>query len=394
MNSLIEEPLNQPISCQDLFERFLRLSVNDGSASPRTLKAYREGLGAYFAWCKATEINIDPIEPSRATFDDIQAYRTWLSKNYKHSTASLRLTSVRVLYKSLQRWGNRKDDPSAGVKVARNRTSPATQIISKSLTPEEASLLWNHLFHSKSIMGIRDRAIIALMLWQGLRVSEVSYLTSHEVDPGFSTILIHGKGNKERIIQIAPPTREALMEWSKINIGTSTDFLFYALDDKNLRRLSIRSIERIVNKYMAKLGFKKPGRSAHSLRHTYSVLSVMGGSQREALADSLGHKDMTTTDYYIRAAGILQSNPGSLAWNYANKENQMQETQDKQIATGTGPTGRRITFVERDSQIVVLDESGKKLAFSSNLNSLEAAGFRVNVPENSEARDYKVPANS
>ena len=73
--------------------------------------------------------------------------------------------------------------------------------------------------------------------------------------------------------------------------------------------MTVRSVERAVNKALEAVGAKVPGRSCHSLRHFYGIAAVMGGAGREALADSMGHAQISTQDVYCRAAAQYQGNP-------------------------------------------------------------------------------------
>ena len=88
------------------FEDYLRLNVNDGAASPRTIKAYKEGLCGFLTWCRGAGAH--PLAASRT---DIQEYRTFLNARYKRSTARLKLLAVQLLFKALQAQGLRQDNP-------------------------------------------------------------------------------------------------------------------------------------------------------------------------------------------------------------------------------------------------------------------------------------------
>lgn len=317
MASEIEETLNpkvivQPVDVQEAFERFLRLSVADGSASPRTIKAYREGIAVFFKWCKQRM-----LDPERATFDDVQEYRKFLAGVYARSTCQLRLLAVRVLYQALQRWGMRKDNPADGIRAAKERTDRRAKVLDKALTREETKTLIGHLPPITTIAGARDQAIILLMLLQGLRCEEITNINAEDIDQAaFGWMIVRGKGSKMRKVYLGNSARGALIQWYEKRNGRFAfdNPLFHQLEDGNgTARLSVRTIQRIADKYLNAAGLKRPGRGAHSLRHTYALLAVQGGADREALGDSMGHANLATTDIYIRAAGQLQANPAEKA---------------------------------------------------------------------------------
>lgn len=300
MNDMMK---TEQMSLQELFERFLRLSVADGRASPRTIASYRDGLALYFSWLKDRD-----MDPLTTTYDEVQIYRSWLIAKYKPGTVRIRLTAVRVLYRALQRWGRRPDDPAAGIKGPKERSSPVDKLMQRGLSPDEAKLLLVGIGQYDGAAAARDRAIIELLLFQGLRADELAGARLEDLDMlGLSAIKIMGKGSKERTIMLSERCRISLKRWLELR-GTLPGALFHRLEGEAVR-LSVRTIERIVDKGLKRAGLKRPGRSAHALRHTYAVLSVLGGAQRERLGDSLGHASLSTTDVYIRAAGRYQENP-------------------------------------------------------------------------------------
>jgi integrase/recombinase XerC len=313
----------EPLNSEQLFERILRLSVADGTASQRTLDAYREGLALYLAWCESHWQSPhlgSVLDPRRATFDDIQQYRRWLGERYKRSTIKLRLTAVRLLYTAMQRWGVRQDNPAAGVRAPRADSTKTAAVLRKCLSPQEAVELNVDLSLLPSgALEARDNCMIGLMLYHGLRAGEISRLEDEDADLAtFRRIRVLGKGGKEREILLIDRTAELLRHWIANGHG-QPDFvrghhpLFYRLDRHGREPLSVRSIERAVDRRLQDLGLKQAGRSAHALRHTFAVMATLGGAGQQALAEVLGHADIRTTDVYTRAAAAFQSNPAEKA---------------------------------------------------------------------------------
>lgn len=390
-----QSPTHQPqteisrLSVEELFERFLRLSVADGSASPRTLRSYREGLALYFSWCSESQ---QPLDPQLAGFDHIQEYRRWLSERYKPNTCRLRLAAVRVLYQALQRWGRRSDNPAAGVKAAADHTPAFDRVLKQALDPKEALLLWQSI-HLVRLSDRRDRAIIGLMLWNGLRAGEVVNLEWRDVSmPGCPSITVDGKGDKERVVPLAQEARWALNDWMQLGAFTIEGFnpVFFTWDNQ-AQPLTVRTIERITDKWLRACHLKRPGRSAHCLRHTYAVLAVLGGADREVLGDTMGHSRLTTTDIYIRAAARHQAGVAEAAWKAANREvNNMTENQ---IGTGKDPQGQAVTYVQRGSIVVVLDARGEKITHSDRLEYLQKVGYTVNDEQGQSPGQVIPPGN-
>lgn len=299
--------LVEQITTEAAFEKFLRLSVADGAASPRTLRVYRDGFTSFLNWCTPNS-----VDPRTATFDDIERYRGFLiSLKLKRATVKLRLVAVRALYTALQRWGVRPDNPAAGIKTPRDKEAGVHSVLRKALSPEEARRLLAVLPGTWAPQDIRDATMVRLMLFHGLRAGEIATLPAIAVDyQSFSSLNITGKGGKPRTVILTPETRKDLIAWTASVKHPHKDApMFFSFDREGMRAISVRGIERIVDKYLVKAGLKQVGRSAHALRHTAAVLAVMGGAQREAIAESFGHASIATTDIYARAAAQFQSNP-------------------------------------------------------------------------------------
>lgn len=279
-------------SVNTAIEHFLRLSVADGDARPRTIGAYRAGAAAFTRWAASVGIN-----PLRADHEDVLAYRAHLvAAGYSRATIQARLVAVRLLYKALQRWGGRLDNPAEGVRAPKRREGASSAIMARAVTPQQARATLEVAPEG------RDGAIVRLMLSHGLRAGECAALVPGDLSPAGDVLNVPGKGGKRRILVLSYRCREDLS--AAMAAGGPTLF-----QRRGGGSLSVRSIERAVNKVLDAAGARVPGRSAHSLRHGHALLAAIGGAGREALADEMGHADIRTTDIYTRAAAAYQANP-------------------------------------------------------------------------------------
>jgi len=284
------------------FEDYLRLNVNDGAAAPRTIKAYQEGLCCFLKWCRSSGAH--PLAASR---QDLQEYRAHLNETYKRSTARLKLLAVKLLFNAMQAQGLRGDNPAAGIRAAKDRTTTEERVIEKALSIGEARRLLAVIPAGYTKRGARDRAIMLLMLLCGLRAEEVCALTWGDVTD--KRITVHGKGDKDRSVDLAPTLATTLKSLHDFRQEDSPRR--FVCESKTKSRLTVRTIERTVDRLLSRADLKRPGRSAHALRHTYAMLCILTGGDREALRASMGHATMATTDIYIGAASRFQSNPAA-----------------------------------------------------------------------------------
>lgn len=295
MSTLPAAPVAALPSVQEAVERFLRLSVADGDARPRTVEAYRAGAAFYLQWAAARG-----LDPLTATHEDVLAYRAHLATEagYKRATVRLRLVAVRLLYRALQRWGGRLDNPAEGVRAPREKESDSSAVLSRAVTPDQA----------KAALEVapegRDGALVRLMLAHGLRAGECSQLQDTDLSPAGDTLSVPGKGGKRRILVLSYRCRQDL---AAARAAGGPGPIFRRRGGRG--PLSVRSIERAVNRVLEAVGAKTPGKSAHALRHGFGILATIGGAPAGAIGEHMGHADPKTTSGYTRAAWQYMANP-------------------------------------------------------------------------------------
>ena len=152
--------------------------------------------------------------------------------------------------------------------------------------------------------GLRDRAIIELLFSGGLRVSELTKLNRDSINLERREFLVRGKGSKDRPIFIS----EAAADWVERDLNVRKDTLAplflsnsrrtQAVDTSgDYRRLTPRSVERIVQKYAKLAGITKHV-SPHTLRHSFATDLLMNGADLRSVQTMLGHADISTTQIY------------------------------------------------------------------------------------------------
>ena len=178
------------------------------------------------------------------------------------------------------------------------------------LEPEEAEKLLK-IPSKRYLPGVRNRAIISIMLNMGLRVSEVSNLRPGDVNLTKNKLrIVAGKGNVDRDLAIPFYTAELLRAW-KDKKPTGTEYFFCIIKNrkegkfasKTGSKLSIRGIQVFVKRYAVRAGIAK-NISPHTLRHTYATQYYKQTKDIETLRRILGHSDISTTTIYITLANI------------------------------------------------------------------------------------------
>jgi len=165
------------------------------------------------------------------------------------------------------------------------------------LEPEEAQKLLKQP-NKRYPTGLRNKAIMSLMLHCGLRLAEATNLRPGSINLTKGKLrIINGKGNKDRDLAIPEYLVDLLEAWRKIR--PKGDYFFSTLKGK---KLSDRYIQQMVGRYALKAGINNKKISPHTLRHSYATQFYKQTKDIETLRRILGHTDIGTTTIYITLA--------------------------------------------------------------------------------------------
>lgn len=163
----------------------------------------------------------------------------------------------------------------------------------------------------------RDLALIDILISTGIRIAEAADISLNDIVYSEHTVLIHGKGRKQRLIYIScPQTWNNLMQWLKVRKveNTLSDKLFI---NRYGKQLSIHGIE-----YIYKSIKKSAGISAHStphyLRHTFATNLLANGADLRSVQEILGHSSVSTTEIYTEVT-VKRKKQVLNKYNYRNK---------------------------------------------------------------------------
>ena len=269
---------------------------------------------------KAREVLRLLVEVDRA---DLIAYRVHLVEVLGLSPAGVnrRLSGVRSVLRELHLRDLRPDNPGAAVRGLRTNGTHSPTI---GLSAEQARALVDAP-QGSDLPALRDRAILAVMVRNGLRSAEVVGLTVGDLgeDQGFRVATIRGKGDRTRQAKLAGPTWEALRAWlDAADRGAGGDGapVFCPLRKygrKELatclaweRALTTEALAKIVRKW-AKVALPEEVAahiSPHSLRHTFVTIALEAGASLRRVQYAAGHSDPRTTERYDRARENLNDN--------------------------------------------------------------------------------------
>lgn len=288
----------------DLIEDFLEHLEIEGGRSKRTIENYRLYLERFLEISQDV-LNKDDIKPEDITRELLRKYRLKLNRygsengkdDLKTITQAYHLIALRGFLKYLARREIKSLDPSL---------IDLPHVVRKQVTFlhfNEVEDMLNQIDTSTE-SGLRDRAIIELLYSGGLRVSELVSLDRGSINLERREFMVRGKGSKDRPIFISQSAADRVRDY----LDTRTDSLpalflnnsrnTQAVDTSgNYRRMTPRSIERIVEKYARMAGITKHV-SPHTLRHSFATDLLMNGADLRSVQSMLGHADISTTQIY------------------------------------------------------------------------------------------------
>jgi len=294
------ELLTTPVMpVEQMVADWLHLDVANGDACVDTLKTYRGNFGAWLTWCRENQ-----VPPGQATIEDIKGWRQDLiAAGSKPSTISLKLTTVRRFYQSAVDRGILESNPAATVRAPRERRAVKEQI--KYLSAGEAELLFRAVPKDSEIKSLRDKAMIGLMVLEGLRRVEIVRACVSDIGSDLEglRLLVHGKG-KERFIYPREDTARVLQEYLAARGTVERDnqgeplFVQVRKGGTAMGRISRTGVNKVVDHYLQKAGLKREGLSCHALRHTCGALLYQATRDVRAVQETLGHSNIATSASY------------------------------------------------------------------------------------------------
>jgi integrase/recombinase XerD len=289
------------------FEEFLQ---NQRGLAATTVREYGYDLKYYYAWLDREKKKVEEIGPK-----DLTGYVRYLrgEKGLEPKTCKRKIAGISTYYKWMVREGITKNDPVYFIELPK---PPKRLPVYLTEDEEERFVTWLEKEAARRpIIGARDKTIFMLMLYAGLRVSEVVGLMEKQVTTkeGYPvSITVIGKGNKERQVYLNEEVSRALKFWiearklmredpdfaRKVTKRTSKEiesaYLFAGRSGGHLERSTIGLKMKRIRKEL--FGEKKV--SAHKLRHTFATMLFRAGVDLNTIKELLGHSSIATTQIY------------------------------------------------------------------------------------------------
>lgn len=276
------------------------LAALDCSEDTRT--AYRLGMGKFLDW-----LADNGLEATAAT---IRQWRDGLKGQYSAATVNVRLSAVRSFYAWADDQGRIAINPAAGVKGAKRRgTSKAHK--RDELTAGEIRAILAEC-DPNTPTGARDRALVALMAYTGVRSVEAHRADVGDIrtKDGRLVLWVHGKNRdaKDDFVVLPEGALVELRRWLAIRPGQNGDPLFVSLSHRNAgQRMSRPAIRAAVKARFKAAGVVGDLKTTHSLRHSAISTAIRGGATPTQAQAMARHSNINTTMIYYHEVNRTQN---------------------------------------------------------------------------------------
>lgn len=282
----------QEICCE--YKNFLK---NQKNLSDKTILNYAADCDRFFKYLASSYI-------TELAHIDVKVMREYLARlyeaGYARSTIARHLACLRSLFRYLYQREIVEANPLLLLHAPKK-----TRRLPQFLYGQEMAQLLDQP-QQGNILAIRDRAILELFYSSGLRIGEAVLINMGDIDLELRSLLVKGKGLKERMAPIGRQAAGAI----RIYLGRARPLLAPGpvgpgdplLVNWRGGRLSTRGLYRIIVKYLEGLGLARR-LTPHALRHSFATHLLDGGADLRSVQELLGHARMSSTQIYTHVSG-------------------------------------------------------------------------------------------
>ena len=270
---------------------------NERNMSPHTLRNYLSDVAQFNDFLRQRELALDSagaVDAGKVDIHVVRAYLASLAADRKKSSIGRKLAALKGFFRYLVTTKRLEKDPLLLINSPKQEKP-----LPKFLTVDDAF----HLLDAGKLetgLDLRDRAVLEVFYSTGIRASELVGLDWADIDVQLGIVRVVGKGSKERIVPIGAVALKALESYAK---SARLQWQVACRDETPVflnhrgRRITTRSIARIVEKYLKLAGIEiKMG--PHGLRHSFATHLLNGGADLRVIQELLGHVSLSTTQRY------------------------------------------------------------------------------------------------
>lgn len=278
---------------------FLDAQAAELGAANNTQLAYARDLKDFAGWLSGNSVSFDA-----ASRDDVEAYLIYCdAQGLAKSTRARRLSAIKQLYRFGFEEGWRDDNPAIQIAgPGKEKRLPKTL----SMAEVDGLLAAARDVGRSKADRIRNTCLMELLYATGMRVSELVSLPVSAARGNPRMLLIQGKGDKERMVPLSPPARDALADWlvlweetqdvARLKGKTLSRFLFPSRGKEG--HLTRHRFYILIKELAVHAGVSPAKVTPHTLRHAFATHLLENGADLRSIQTLLGHADVATTEIY------------------------------------------------------------------------------------------------
>ena len=277
---------------------YLNYCTTQKCLDKKTLKAYRIDLKQF---CEQLSVSETP----KITPDILEKYIAILHQKYKPKTAKRKIASIKAFFHYLEYKDIINQNPFNKIQVKFREPVILPKTIPLNTVEALLSTIYKQYTDAKTDYqrrnALRDVAVIELLFATGIRISELCSLKMNDINLYDRTVLIYGKGSKERKLQIGNDDVIYILEEYKTTFLTEIQNSNHFFVNQAGNPLSDQSVRRAINKY-ASLAAIELHITPHMFRHTFATSLLEADVDILYIQEMLGHSSINITEIYTHVA--------------------------------------------------------------------------------------------
>lgn len=287
---------------QNHIKNYLVYCQNQKRLNSKTLKAYRIDLYQF-------QSKIITQEITNISSQTLENYITSLHQKFKPKTVKRKIASLKSFFHYLEYKDFIDINPFNKIRVKFREPATLPKTIPLKIIETILSTIYTQRTlastHYQKRNALRDAAVIELLFATGMRISELCSLKPHDVDLYERTILIYGKGSKERKIQIGNDAVFSILKEYRDNYANEMHTCNHFFANQSGKPLSDQAVRRMINKYTS-LAAIELHITPHMFRHTFATSLLEVDVDIRYIQEMLGHSSINVTEIYTHVAMAKQ----------------------------------------------------------------------------------------
>ena len=273
-----------------LLESFVEYLVTQKNLSKNTRMSYVSDINIFFKFIRNKLLqDIKNIE--------IKEFTKFLSNNYSNSTHYRKLSSLKQFFLFLNEENILDSNPINDIEFPKSK-KPLPKVLSE----KETMILIDSSYKDKSPRGIRLSVMLEIMYVTGIRVSELVSLKVSSFKDDYKSILVSGKGNKDRYLPLTENIQKTILMYLNIRQyflkGHPIDSGFLFPSNSKEKHLTRNRFFQVLRSFTQSINFSNKKISPHMIRHSFATHLLNRGADLRVIQASLGHSDISTTQIY------------------------------------------------------------------------------------------------